>query len=184
MSADNALKMLEEMILGTQEPRSNSKYVIFKTGQEGELELPEEFLIELLLLYDSDVFDIETLSKLFDVSTLDILNFTETHPACWDMWEESIATMWTKSMKFYEDDIKDLSWIAKYAIKRSKLAVAMGKTIMEATREMDEELDEDEGWTEETLHLRVEGLIDRNSRKTILQGWFGRAKEENTDGEY
>jgi len=184
MSADNALKMLEEMILGTQEPRSNSKYVIFKTGQDGEVSLPEEYLIELLLLYDSDVFDIETLSKLFDVSTHDIVNFTEDHPACWDMWGESIATMWTKSMKFYEDDIEDLSWVARYAIKRAKLAVAMSKSLIEATKEMGIELDEDAGWTEETLHMRVEGLIDRNRRETILEKWFGRAKEEDSDGEY
>lgn len=183
MSADNALKMLEEMILGTQEPRSNSKYVIFLTGRDGEVPLPEEYLIELLLLYDTNVFDMDTLSILFDVCAEDIIKFTESHPSCWEMWEDSIATMWTKSMRFYEDDLEDLSWISRYAIKRAKLAVTMDKSIIEATYEMGLELDEDAGWTDNTLHLRVEGLIERNKRESIMEGWFSRAKEDNSYGD-
>ena len=182
MSADDALKMLEEMILGTQEPRSNSKYVIFLTGQEGEVALPQEYLIELLLLFDTGLFDLETLSILFDVSSSEISHFTEENPAY--MWEESIATMWTRSMRFYEEDLDDLSWLAKYAIKRSQLAIKMSKSLIEATLEMSEELDEEGGWDNTNRHLRVEGLIDRKRRWTILEDWFRRPKGEESDGEH
>jgi len=183
MSADDALKMLEEMILGTQEPRSDFKYVIFLTGQEGEVALPQEYLIELLLLYDTGLFDLDTLSMLFDVSTIDISNFTEEHPACWDKWEESVATMWTRSMRFYEEDLENLSWVAKYAIKRAHLAVKMQKNLIEATMEMSQELDEDAGWDDSNTHMRIDGLLDREKRDTILKDWFNRTGGEVQDGE-
>tara|TARA_Y100000401_G_scaffold108678_1_gene104153 strand:+ start:5644 stop:6192 length:549 start_codon:yes stop_codon:yes gene_type:complete len=181
MSSNNGLKVLEEMILGEyaeNEGLPDKGHTIFLTGKEGEKELPPEYLIELLLIYDTGIFEVDTLALLFDVSINDILVFTEEYPGYWGTWEESVATMWTKSFRFYEDDLKDLSWLAKYALQRSELALKMEKTLMEATHEMSLELDEDEGWTEETLFMRVEGLIDRQKRQDILKEWFERVKKE------
>lgn len=185
MSTNGDLKVLEEMILGSGSS-TNASYVIFLTGEAGEVPLPSEYLIELLLLFDSGIFDLETLSMLFDVSIQDIATFTEDNPGYWGMWEESIATMWTKALRFYEDDLEKLSWIAKYAVKRAELAVAMKKTLIVATQEMDEELNEDAGWTEENSFMRLEGIMDRQKRSTILKDWFWRAhdEEEEEDGKY
>ena len=61
----------------------------------------------------------------------------------------------------------------------------MKKTLIVATQEMGEELDEDSGWTKDTLFMRTEGLMDRQKRSTILKDWFWRAHgEEEEDGEY
>ena len=108
MSTNNKLKVLEELLLEEGLGKA-SPYVIFLTGKEGEVPLPPEYLIELLLLFDSGIFDLETLSMLFDVSMQDIAVFTDDNPGYWGLWEESIATMWTKSFKFYEDDLEKLS---------------------------------------------------------------------------
>lgn len=184
MSTNGELKVLEEMLLEEGSGKA-SPYVIFLTGKEGEVPLPPEYLIELLLLFDSGIFDLETISMLFDVSMQDIAVFTDDNPGYWGLWEESIATMWTKSLRFYEDDLEKLSWIAKYAVKRAELAVNMKKTLIVATQEMEEELDEDSGWTEDNLFMRTEGLMDRQKRSTILKDWFWRAHgEEEEDGEY
>ena len=56
MSSNNGLKVLEEMILGEyaeNEGLPDKGHTIFLTGKEGEKELPPEYLIELLLVYDT-----------------------------------------------------------------------------------------------------------------------------------
>jgi hypothetical protein len=185
MSTNGGIEVLEEMILGKAETVEHShKYKIFLTGDNTEESLKPSFLIELLLLFDSGVFDLDTLSKLFDVSVQDIVLFTEDYPGYWDSWDESVATMWTKSLKFYEEDIEDLAWIAKYAIKRAEMAVAMEKTLMEATSEMSKELEEDDGWTEDTLFMRLEGQEDQSRRIVIMSGWFCRSEIGGEDAEY
>jgi len=185
MSTNGGIEVLEEMILGTAETVEHShKYKIFLTGDRREESLNPDFLIELLLLFDSGIFDLDTLSKLFDVSVQDIVLFTEDYPGYWDSWDESIATMWTKSLQFYEEDLEDLAWIAKYAIKRAEMAVAMEKTLMEATEEMAEELAEDEGWTTETLFMRLEGQEDQSKRLIIMSGWFCRSEIGGEHAEY
>lgn len=137
-----------------------------------------------MLLCDSGVFDVDTLSYLFDVSVHDIVLFTEKYPGYWGVWTESVATMWTHSLQFYEDDIDDLAWIAGYAIKRAEMAVAMEKTLLEATIEMSEELADDEGWTEDTLFMRKEGQEAANKRSMIMSGWFCRSELGGKDAEY
>lgn len=185
MSTNGGIEVLDEMILGNTEMDKHShKYKIFLTsGDDGE-SLPPAFLIELLLLYDSGIFDLETLSKLFDVSISDITLFTEDCPGYGRGWKESIATMWTKLIKFYEDDIEDLAWVTKYAISRAEMAVAMDKTLMDATAEMAEELEEDDGWTQETYFMRVEGQRDQMRRQSLMESWFYRCYLGGEDAEY
>ena len=147
-------KVVENMLLDTEEVGSFN-YCIFLKGIPGEKSLPPGYLIELLLLYDSGLFDLDTMSILFDVSISDILTFTDPNPMYGSSWEESIATMWTKELHFYEEDIETLSWLTRYAIKRAELAIKMEKTLMEATNEMYEELEEDLGWNKDNRHLPV-----------------------------
>ena len=134
MRSNGGIELLEKMMLGNSETAEKShKYSIFDTEGEEQESLPPAFLMELLLLYDSGIFDLDTLSRLFDVSIADITLFTEDCPAYWG-WTESIATLWTKALEFYEDDLEDLAWVTTYAVKRAEMAMALGKTIIEASR--------------------------------------------------
>lgn len=185
MSTNGGIKVLEEMMLGNPENGETShNYTIFSTGKSTKENLPPASLIELLLLFDSGIFDLDTLSKLFDVSSADIVLFTEDCPGYWGNWNESVATMWTRALMFYEEDIEDLAWITKYAISRAELAIEMDKSLMEATKEMAEELAEDDGWTPETSFMRVEGQADQKRRESLMSNWFYRSEFGGQDGEY
>jgi len=105
------------------------------------------------------------------------MTFADPCPMYGGAWEESIATMWTKELHFYETDLESLSWMTRYAIKRAELAVKMEKTLMEATEEMYKELEEDAGWGKDNSSLRTEGLIDKETRDAILEDWFDRIGE-------
>jgi len=169
-------KAVENMLLCKEESGSFT-YSIFLTGKPGEKSLPPEYIIELLLLYDSGIFDVDTISILFDVSINDIMTFADPCPMYGGAWEESIATMWTKELHFYETDLESLSWMTRYAIKRAELAVKMEKTLMEATEEMYKELEEDAGWGKDNSSLRTEGLIDKETRDAIREDWVDRIGE-------
>ena len=184
MSTNGRIEVLEEMMLGTPESVEKShKYTIFHNEEEGLESLPSAFLMELLLLFDSGVFDIDTLSSLFDVSIRDITLFTENCPAYWG-WTESVATQWTKALEFYEDDVEDLAWATRYAIKRAEMAVSMSKTLMEATEEMSKELEEDEGWDTDNVFMRIEGQKEQKKRKLLIDNWFFRSGFGGYNGEY
>lgn len=179
MSTREGLKFLESIILGEpEETKGTHRYSIFLTGEKDENTLLPGYLIELLLIYDSGLYDIETISTLFDVSIEEVLLFTESYPGYGRGWEESIATKWTKFFNFYEEDLEDLAWLAKYAIKRADAALRMENTIIEATDEMAEELREEEGWTEETEFMRIEGIIEQEKRSKILRFWICRLELE------
>ena len=184
MSTNGGIPVLDEMMLGSTETDNHShKYKIFLTGTDDGESLPPSFVIELLLLFDSGIFDLDTLSKLFDVSISDITLFTEDCPGYGKGWEESVATMWTKSIKFYEDDLEDLAWVTQYAIRRAEMAIAMDKTLMVATEEMAEELAEDEGWTPETHFMRLDGQKDQIRRQELMNNWFYRCYLGGDDAE-
>jgi len=173
MSTNGGIQKLEEMMLGSTETgQQTNKYSIFDA--EDLESLPSDFLMELLLLFDTGVFDLDTLSNLFDVSVADIALFTDNCPA-YSGWCESVATQWTRALQFYEDDLEDLAWVTKYAIKRSDMAIAMGRTLMEATEEMAKELAEDEGWDEDTKEIRAHGKAEQDKRRLIIDNWFFRA---------
>lgn len=186
MSTCLNVQMLQNLML--KDAADNGKqygHSIFHSEDTDKKTLDSDYLIELLLLFDTSVYDIETLSQLFDVSQQDILLFTDNCPAYGDAWSESIGTMWTKGFRFYEDDISDLSWLAKYAIKRADLAIKMQTTLMNATKEMAEELDDDDGWNKENEFLRFEGQVDRRKRLAILNSWCYRSEMEvEEDGDY
>tara|TARA_S200002703_G_scaffold35810_2_gene30899 strand:+ start:2152 stop:2715 length:564 start_codon:yes stop_codon:yes gene_type:complete len=184
MSTNGRIEVLEEMMLGTPESVEKShKYTIFHNEEEEVESLPSAFLMELLLLFDSGVFDIDTLSSLFDVSIRDITLFTENYPAYWG-WTESVATQWTKALEFYEDDVEDLAWATRYAIKRAEMAISMSKTLMEATEEMSKELEEDEGWDTDNVFMRIEGQKEQKKRKLLIDNWFFRSGFGGYNGEY
>ena len=127
-------KILEELMFGDNgADEGDHGHTIFYSGNSNKKQLEGEFLIELLLIYDCGILDIETLAKLFDVSCQDILLFTDNCPAYGNSWKESVGTMWTKCFRFYEEDLPDLAWMAKYAIKRAELAIQMETTLMNAT---------------------------------------------------
>jgi len=178
MYTSGGIEGLEAIILGKPRGDNTARYSIFLTGAMGEESLPSDYLIELLLIFDSEKYDAETVAYLFEVSLEDVLLFTERYPRYGANWKDSIATKWTKFFNFYEDDLEDLSWISKYAIKRAALAIKMDKTLLEATEEMREELAEDDGWTDDTFILRTEGLIAQDKRAHILQFWLDRSEEE------
>ena len=184
MRSNGGIELLEKMMLGNSETAQKShKYSIFVDTNTDKESLPPAFLMELLLLYDSGIFDLDTLSRLFDVSIEDITLFTEDCPAYWG-WTESIATLWTKAVEFYEDDVEDLAWVTKYAIKRAEMAMALGKTLIEATEEMAKELEEDNGWTKDTLFMRIEGQQEQEKRQLLMETWFYRARFGGYNGEY
>lgn len=184
MSTNGGIEVLEEMMLGTSENVEKShKYSIFYTSEEGVEPLPSAFLMDLLLVFDSGFFDIDTLSSLFDVSTDDITLFTESCPAYWG-WTESVATQWTKALEFYEDDVEDLAWATRYAIKRSEMAIAMSKTLMQATAEMAKELEEDDGWDTDNVFMRIEGQKEQKKRELLIDNWFFRSGLGGYNGEY
>jgi hypothetical protein len=56
---------------------------------------------------------------------------------------------------------------------------------MNATKEMAEELDDDDGWNKENEFLRFEGQVDRRKRLAILNSWCYRSEMEvEEDGDY
>lgn len=182
MSTNGGIQVLEEMMLGyTEDAQKTNQYSIFYA--DGLKQLPCDFLMELLLLFDTGVFDIDTLSSLFDVSISDITLFTDNCPA-YTGWMESIATQWTKALQFYEEDIEDLTWMTKYAIKRAEMAIAMEKTLMTATEEMAKELAEDAGWDEDNMFMRIEGQREQRKRNFLIDTWFLRSGFGGLNGDY